>query len=145
MDGWWIDVLVCAWDCRANVGVIDLFVYSFFLHRGWGGEDDELQNRLERVKVKWEWPKQGTLTDLEGRANVGEKMNYLRQNRHLKCNVKWELLEENKTTWKWNGLSDLKYKVLGEEALGEHGTKVKVDVELNGHWANDMSEEKKDS
>ena len=72
-------------------------------------------------------------------------MQYLRQNKHLKCNVKWELLEENKTTWKWNGLSDLKYKLLGEEALGDHGTKVKVDIELNGHWANDMSEEKRDS
>ena len=78
---------------------------------------------------------------MEGRKNVEEKLQYLRQNRNLKCNVKWELLEENKTTWEWNGLKDLKYKLLGTEELGEHASKLKVDVQLNEHWANNLAEE----
>lgn len=106
---------------------------------GWGGEDDEMQKRLENLGMKWEWPPKGTLVDLEA-MTLTEKLDFLRQNKEWKCMVKWEALEEHEKTWKTNGLADLKYKVLGETPLDENkkSTKLTVDVMLNGnHWAND--------
>ena len=53
--------------------------------------------------------------------------------------VKWEALDEHKTTWKKNGLADLNYKVLETASLdkSKKATKVTVDVKLNGdHWSN---------
>lgn len=56
--------------------------------------------------------------------------------------VKWEALEEHASTWKINGLSDLKYKILDTQALDPQkmSTKIHVDVQLNGnHWSNEKS------
>lgn len=106
---------------------------------GWGGEDDEMQKRLENLGIKWEWPPKGSLVDLEA-MTLTEKLDFLRQNKEWKCMVKWEALEEHEKTWKTNGLADLKYKILGETPLDENkkSTKLTVDVMLNGnHWAND--------
>ena len=106
---------------------------------GWGGEDDEMQKRLEHLSIKWEWPPRGTLVDLED-MTLTEKLNFLRQNKEWKCMVKWEALEEHDKTWKTNGLVDLKYKILAETPLDDHkkSTKLTVDVMLNGsHWANE--------
>ena len=58
--------------------------------------------------------------------------------------VKWEALEEHKTTWRRNGLADLCYDVcqidqLDKDDPGESKvTLLTVDVKLNGnHWSNE--------
>jgi hypothetical protein len=69
-------------------------------------------------------------------------LDFLRSNREWKCMVKWEALEEHETTWKSNGMADLKYSVLETKSLDDSkkSTKVTVDVKLNGtHWANAKS------
>eukprot|EP00934_Nitzschia_sp_Nitz4_P006904 Nitzschia sp. Nitz4//scaffold315_size20666//6259//7425//NITZ4_008642-RA/size20666-processed-gene-0.3-mRNA-1//-1//CDS//3329547489//6894//frame0 len=111
---------------------------------GWGGEDDELQNRCQAIGLKWDWPRTGgTLVDLE-QMTLQEKLNFLRNHKEWKCMVKWEALEEHATTWKTNGLVDLNYKILGTKPLDgkpagqSKATLLSVDVKLNGnHWAND--------
>jgi hypothetical protein len=110
---------------------------------GWGGEDDELQKRCNAIGLKWNWPRQGTLVDLE-EMSLQEKLTFLKQHKEWKCMVKWEALDEHEKTWKSNGLADLNYKVLKTEGLDTtdlskaKATKITVDVKLNGnHWAND--------
>lgn len=106
---------------------------------GWGGEDDEMQKRLERLGIKWEWPDQGNIVDLE-EMDLSEKLSFLRNNKEWKCMVKWEALDEHEATWKTNGLADLKYTLLATKDLDDtqRATKFTVDVKLNGtHWAND--------
>lgn len=46
-----------------------------------------------------------------------------------------QVLNEHDKTWQTNGLADLSYEVLGREELGEHATKITVDVKLNDHWS----------
>jgi hypothetical protein len=108
-----------------------------------GGEDDELQLRCNALGIKWNWPRQGTLVDLE-EMTLPEKLNFLKQHKEWKCMVKWEALDEHDKTWKQNGLTDLSYKVLKSDSLDAkdparaNATKITVDVKLNGnHWAND--------
>ena len=116
---------------------------------GWGGEDDEMQKRCERLGIRWQHPPRDaglTITDLEN-MDLKEKIQFLRSNREWKCMVKWEALEEHDKTWRTNGLADLRYKVLKTEALGDEdeedgevakAKKITVDVQLNGdHWSND--------
>ena len=119
---------------------------------GWGGEDDEMQKRCERLGIKWDSPRSGTIIDLED-MSLSEKLNMLRENKEWKCMVKWEALEEHESTWRTNGLADLNYSILKKEdldegksitggsILGDHrsrATKVTVDVKLNGNnWTNE--------
>jgi len=98
-----------------------------------------MQNRLERLGIKFISPDKGSLRDLE-EMNIEEKMAFLRKNRDWKCMVKWELLEEHEKNWKTNGLADLRYAVLKQTQLDDKNksTKISVDVKLNGnHWANE--------
>jgi hypothetical protein len=108
-----------------------------------GGEDDELQLRCNALGIKWTWPRQGTLVDLE-EMTLQEKLKFLKQHKEWKCMVKWEALEEHGKTWKQNGLADLSYKILKTDLLDtkdvakSKASKITVDVKLNGnHWAND--------
>lgn len=116
---------------------------------GWGGEDDEMQKRCERLGIRWQHPPKDAglnITDLED-MNLSEKLDFLRSNKEWKCMVKWEALEEHDKTWRTNGLADLRYKVLKTEALDDDdeeagevakAKKITVDVQLNGnHWSND--------
>ena len=106
---------------------------------GWGGEDDELQNRLERNGITFESPDTGSLQDLE-EMNLNEKLQFLRDNKSWKCMVKWEALEEHMKTWRSNGLADLKYKVIKNDFMDDtqKASMVTTDILLNGnHWAND--------
>ena len=108
---------------------------------GWGGEDDELQLRSQKCRIRWIWPDKGSLRDLE-EMNVEEKVQHLRENRDWKCMVKRELLSEHDRTWKMNGLGNLGYSVLQQEPLheSEKATKITVDVGLNdNHWSNEHS------
>jgi len=112
---------------------------------GWGGEDDEMQKRLERLRKGFDYPNRGTIVDLE-QMDLTEKLNFLRQNREWKCLQKWEALDEHEATWRTNGLADLSYTVLKTERLDKddddgdttaRATKITVDVKLNGdHWSN---------
>ena len=110
---------------------------------GWGGEDDEMQKRLETLNIQWDAPSEGTIVDLED-MDLPTKLGFLKQNKEWKCMVKWEALDEHEKTWKRNGLSDLSYNILKSSRLdkdddGESkATMLTVDVKLNGnHWAND--------
>lgn len=107
---------------------------------GWGGEDDEMQRRLERLGITFEAPTRGSLKDLED-MTLTEKLDFLRSNKAWKNNVKWELNDEHEKTWKTNGLADLKYSVLKTTELEDgnhHASKISVDVKLNGsHWTNE--------
>ena len=108
---------------------------------GWGGEDDEMQLRLEKCHIQWKWPEKGTLVDLED-MTLKEKLAFLRENKSWKCMVKWEALEEHEKTWKTNGLANLDYELLRKTNLDDTGKAVKlsVDVKLNkGHWAHDKA------
>ena len=116
---------------------------------GWGGEDDEMQARCESVGLVWDAPKvvqqqdEPLIVDLE-EMNLQDKLSFLKQNKEWKCMVKWEALEEHKTTWRRNGLADLCYDVckidqLDKDDPGESKvTLLTVDVKLNGnHWSNE--------
>jgi hypothetical protein len=83
---------------------------------GWGGEDDELCNRMKACKQKFRSPKKGTLTDLEN-MTLDEKLNFLKEqnidqngvkgsDNHWKCMVKTDVLKEHAQTWRSNGLRD---------------------------------------
>lgn len=105
---------------------------------GWGGEDDEMQRRLERLGIPFDAPDTGRLTDLEA-MDITTKMNFLREHKSWKCMVKWELKDEHERTWKTNGLADLKYSLLERTSLDPQAlsSKLTVDIKLNGdHWTN---------
>ena len=106
---------------------------------GWGGEDDEMQKRCERLGINWEAPPKGTIRDLED-MNLQEKLSFLRGHKTWKCMVKWEALDEHEQTWKENGLKDLKYTMKSVVSLSDNNkaSKLCCDIELNGnHWGND--------
>ena len=110
---------------------------------GWGGEDDEMQKRLETTNITWSAPDNGTIVDLED-MDLTTKLGFLKENKSWKCMVKWEALEEHEKTWKTNGLADLSYDIknisrLDKDDDGESKvTKLTTDVKLNGnHWANE--------
>lgn len=109
---------------------------------GWGGEDDEMQKRLEATNITWDAPDHGTIVDLE-EMDIHSKLAFLKQNKHWKCMVKWEALEEHEKTWQINGLADLNYDItkmtrMDKEDGGDSKvTKLTTNVKLNGnHWAN---------
>jgi N-terminal domain of galactosyltransferase len=55
---------------------------------GWGGEDDEMHNRLERCGLTpFDAPNTGSLQDLE-EMSLTEKLDFLRQHQNWKCAVK---------------------------------------------------------
>lgn len=112
---------------------------------GWGGEDDEMQKRLETLGITWDAPDSGTIVDLE-EMDLKTKLGFLKENKEWKCMVKWEALEEHEKTWRTNGLKDLTYDICfpfikrldGEDSGESKATKITTDVKLNrGHWAND--------
>ena len=109
---------------------------------GWGGEDDEMQKRLEATNITWDAPKHGTIVDLE-EMDLNTKLTFLKQNKQWKCMVKWEALEEHEKTWQINGLADLSYDIMRimrmdkEDGGDSKVTKLTTNVKLNGnHWAN---------
>lgn len=110
---------------------------------GWGGEDDEMQKRLENCGMEWVGPSVGTIQDLE-EMDLTTKLGFLKQNAEWKCMVKWEALEEHEKTWRTNGLADLSYDILKIERIHKDDdndskvTKLTTDVKLNGnHWSNE--------
>ena len=93
---------------------------------GWGGEDDDMNLRLEALAVPVSYPVSGTYEDLE-KCSLPQKLEVLRQHR-LKCMNKWELLKAHHETWRHNGLSNLDFHVQCSEQLGHHAMKYTVDI-----------------
>jgi hypothetical protein len=104
---------------------------------GWGGEDDELYLRVQTTAgMEITYPKSGSFTDLENK-NLAEKMQYLRNEKELKCLNKKELLTEHRVPPHKNGLSTLHFV---EENRMEKSNymKVTVDVLENDHWTDSV-------
>ena len=57
---------------------------------GWGGEDDEMQKRLETTNITWDAPESGTIIDLED-MDLTTKLGFLKENKSWKCMVKVRL------------------------------------------------------
>ena len=105
---------------------------------GWGGEDDELYKRVKLEKLKIEAPSAGYYTDLENK-NLQQKLNFLRENKALKCLNKTELLKQYRVPVMENGLSTLHYKEIKQYTDKKtNTTTVLVDVLQNNHWTDNV-------
>jgi hypothetical protein len=78
---------------------------------GWGGEDEALNKRFKSAYIKIEKPNDPVI-DLET-YSIKEKMAVLKKDK-MKEMQKWEKLDEDKSSWRTNGLSDIDelYKVV---------------------------------
>lgn len=83
---------------------------------GWGGEDDELYNRVKPYYTIKK-PLKGKIVDME-QLNIQEKLDYLREN-DLKFMQKREALAEHNATWKINGLNNIHYETLSTSPYEE--------------------------
>lgn len=100
---------------------------------GWGGEDDEMFKRTEKVKLKRIGPDSGTITDLE-EMTIESKLQLLRDHAKWKCMNKREVLDEHENTWQTNGISNLNYQQLSQTWKNDDCTIITVDVKDNNHW-----------
>lgn len=75
---------------------------------GWGGEDDELRDRITRAKMNIERPK-GTIIDQEN-MTLEQKMIHLKQTKQ-KCPDKWERREWHRAHPNQLGIRQLDYQV----------------------------------
>ncbi|CAK9013390.1 4-GalTase 1) (Beta4Gal-T1) (b4Gal-T1) (Beta-N-acetylglucosaminyl-glycolipid beta-1 [Durusdinium trenchii] len=137
--------------CARDFERIDGFPNTFW---GWGGEDDEILLRVQQAGLRIDGPSKhlrGAVVDLEG-MDAKTKLDFLRKT-DWKCKVKWEVLDEYKALRgeiaegkkprpPWWGLRGTTFKKLSESSLGEHATRILVDVGYNSnadgseHWAN---------
>jgi hypothetical protein len=90
---------------------------------GWGGEDDALMVRISNAGIhKIYYPENGSIIDFEG-ITLKEKLQIVNKNM-----LKREKLYHDIDTWKENGLSDLKYKILGREEINNDVSQIKVNL-----------------
>ena len=69
-----------------------------------------------------------------------EKIQYFKTTSvQLKCMNKWEVLQEHADTWTSNGLSNLRYTEISRNEILPHVLRIKVDVERNGHWTDNVA------
>ncbi len=106
---------------------------------GWGGEDNALNRRFTDNKIKVIKSSEPVI-DLE-KYTLPEKMVKLKQQK-LKEMRKWEKLEEDKSSWKQNGLSDIddKYKIIKQFKKGNI-THYKVHLEIDVEKEEKIEEE----
>jgi hypothetical protein len=106
---------------------------------GWGGEDDELYLRaVTHGHMKVDEPSSGHYTDLENK-DLAQKLEYLRENKALKCLNKTELLKDYRIPAEQNGLSTLQYKEIKQTTDKKtNTTTVIVDVLQNNHWSDNV-------
>lgn len=89
--------------------IINGFSNTFW---GWGGEDNTLLDRCKMLDLYPKKVKQGTLLDIEtndkGKTmDLQQKLDYLRKYRYWKCNDRWEQRDNDKWTWRTNGLNQV--------------------------------------
>ena len=84
---------------------------------GWGGEDDELFKRVKKVGLNIWRPREGTFEEMKHGWEASEGMSKEEKKTHKRA---------HKKTWRKNGLRNLRFKKLGKERLGEHGSKYTV-------------------
>lgn len=77
---------------------------------GWGGEDDVLHDRCLNHDISIKKIHMGTIMDIEKNdqgknMDLDGKLQFLRKNKHWKCNHRWELRNMDKQNfhWKFNG------------------------------------------
>ncbi len=114
---------------------------------GWGGEDDEMWQRMQDLGIRMQAPNQGNVTDLEYMTMKEKSALFKKQkdgdrDNKWKCMVKNELLEEHKDTWRNNGLNTLKYTVKKKTSLHSSNLaeKITVNLPLNNHWSDTKTE-----
>lgn len=91
---------------------------------GWGSEDDSLMNRVIEVGLPVIRPDEGVIKEIEHKPTSNIKELTLEPVQKKKLILK-NLKEE---TWRKNGLSDLKYKVVSEKGIDKEGKQVVVDI-----------------
>src|SRR5690606_18509873 len=80
--------------CREDFEALDGFPNTYW---GWGGEDDELSARVREHKLNVIGPDRKldkAITDLE-EMSLSQKLEWLKANREIKCEVKWEVNAEH--------------------------------------------------
>ena len=97
---------------------------------GWGGEDNALNYRLRKNKINIEKPREPVI-DLE-ELSLGDKLAKLKRDKTKEMR-KREKLEEDKTTWKQNGLSDLEehYTIKSRKKPQKNINHIKVELKVD--------------
>lgn len=127
---------------------------------GWGGEDDELAKRVGVCKFHIDGPDRAlpnAIVDLE-EMSLPEKLQWLKADRDIKCNIKWEvndlhdLYRESNPKPAWWGVAELKVvdvgnssdidavKVLARDDLSFQSCSV-VTVDVAWNYENDGKEQ----
>ena len=92
---------------------------------GWGKEDEALFYRFVSNQIPILFPKKGGIIDLEEYGTIERKMNTLKNKKENKA---IEKTMEDMSSWKTNGLSNLKYKVIETNHIDETITQYTVDL-----------------
>jgi hypothetical protein len=95
---------------------------------GWGGEDDVLFYRTQKLKYPIDKPTDGSFKDLEN-MTFQQKNEMLKQN-GLKNMTKTELIKEDRKIWKSNGLNNLKYVVESKTPIETDSVKYTVNIDM---------------
>ena len=97
---------------------------------GWGGEDEALKGRIMNSNINiFYYPKKGSIIDLEETKemktinNVNDKTKMVQ-----KEEIKYEKLNEDLTSWKHNGLSNLEYTIISTHKINSNTTRIVVDL-----------------
>lgn len=76
---------------------------------GWGGEDNALDRRYRLHNIKLHFNKKGNYESIDKqRKSNKDKLTYLKKNK-VRNMMTWELLDNDKETWKTNGYNQLPY------------------------------------
>eukprot|EP00968_Pinguiococcus_pyrenoidosus_P021651 scaffold2875_cov247-Pinguiococcus_pyrenoidosus.AAC.7 len=107
---------------------------------GWGGEDDEMYQRVVASDMSFvrpnakDLPQGVTLVEDLEHMDIKTKTTFLKQHEDWKCMIKRELLQEHGSSWRTNGLSNLHYEVLErDDNFLDSCIKVTVELGLNNH------------
>ena len=87
-----------------------------------------------QLKMTPTYPQTGTIMDME-EMDLKTKLSFLKEHQIWKCMNKTELFSEHESTWKTNGLNNLKYEIINRKTiLNDNSEMITVDVQLNDHW-----------